>query len=89
MLVHEGSRAESGHYYNFVKIGEQWYKFNDERVQLVPKYKVLEYNFGGYHESIDFDAKEMRTEKKLVEFKTTAYMLVYIKLSLKEELMQD
>lgn len=29
VLVHEGAKAESGHYYNFAKEGEIWYKFND------------------------------------------------------------
>lgn len=31
MLVHSGS-AESGHYYSYIKIGEQWFEFNDKVV---------------------------------------------------------
>ncbi len=37
VLVHEGPKAESGHYYNYVKEGDLWYKFNDEIVQQVTK----------------------------------------------------
>lgn len=29
--MHSGS-AESGHYYSYIKIGEQWYEFNDKIV---------------------------------------------------------
>lgn len=65
-MVHEGAKAESGHYYNFVKINSQWYKFNDEIVQLVTKEKVFKYNFGGFHESVEFDAKEMKATPKFV-----------------------
>ena len=34
-MVHEGSRAESGHYYNYSKVGDEWFKFNDEKVSKV------------------------------------------------------
>jgi ubiquitin C-terminal hydrolase len=57
VMVHEGSKAESGHYYNFVKSEEKWYKCNDECVQEVNKEKVFNYNFGGFHESLEFDAR--------------------------------
>lgn len=34
VLVHEGSKAESGHYYVYLKVNGQWYKFNDQEVSL-------------------------------------------------------
>ena len=34
MVVHSGI-AESGHYYSYIKKGDQWYEFNDSVVKEV------------------------------------------------------
>ena len=47
VLVHEGKKAESGHYYVYLKVDGQWYKFNDQEVSIASKEQVFEYNFGG------------------------------------------
>lgn len=31
VIVHSGT-SKSGHYYSFVRVGEEWYKFNDQTV---------------------------------------------------------
>jgi uncharacterized UBP type Zn finger protein len=35
VLVHEGSQASSGHYYVFIRLEGQWFRFNDEHVEEV------------------------------------------------------
>ncbi len=47
VLVHEGIKAESGHYYAFVKVKDEWYRFNDQEVSMASKLQVFDYNFGG------------------------------------------
>lgn len=32
VLVHQGKRASSGHYYAYLHLKNNWYKFNDEVV---------------------------------------------------------
>lgn len=47
VVVHDGSKCNSGHYYSFIKIHDQWYKFNDEVVTLASEKEVFFDNFGG------------------------------------------
>ena len=41
VLVHEGSKAESGHYYVYLQIQGNWYKFNDQEVSLASPAQVF------------------------------------------------
>ncbi len=87
VLVHEGSKAQSGHYYAYLKVEDEWFKFNDEVVEAAPAYKTFLYNFGGSLTTIDLNVKELRVEQSLIQSKRTAYLLVYINQSLKGKLM--
>ncbi len=33
VLVHQGEKASSGHYYAYLRLHGKWYKFNDEIVK--------------------------------------------------------
>lgn len=79
VLVHEGIKAESGHYYVYLKVDGQWYKFNDQEVSLATKEQVFEYNFGGEIEVLDLDTREAKIRNRIVTKSSTAYMLVYVK----------
>lgn len=34
IIVHVGSGGQYGHYFNIIKHGEKWFKYNDENVQV-------------------------------------------------------
>ena len=59
VLVHEGERANCGHYYSFIKIKDKWYKFNDEVVTEASEGEVFEHNFGGKQTVNIFDNREL------------------------------
>jgi ubiquitin carboxyl-terminal hydrolase 7 len=48
VLVHSGG-IHGGHYYAYIRpmLGEQWYKFDDERVTKEPVKRAIEDQFGG------------------------------------------
>lgn len=77
VLVHEGSLANSGHYYVYIKTPSGWLKFNDERVEKVTRERALHHNYGGQSQIVEYDPKEMKVTFKSVQNKATAYMLVY------------
>jgi hypothetical protein len=76
VMVHAGHDSRHGHYYSFVRSGESWLKFNDETVDVVSAEKVFGDNFGGknlnYWGSTSFQP-------------ATAYMLVYVRDSSRDE----
>ncbi len=41
VIIHEGS-LDNGHYYAFCKEGEEWFEFNDEKVNAITKDRVLD-----------------------------------------------
>lgn len=56
VITHQGSSADSGHYQAFVRNesdlnGEEWYKFNDDKVSLVNREKIEQLAGGGESDS--------------------------------------
>lgn len=45
VLLHKGS-SESGHYFTYIKINDQWYEFNDTLVKEFDYKKMAEESFG-------------------------------------------
>lgn len=57
MVVHDGSKCNSGHYYSFIKIKNKWFKFNDEIVTPATDKEVFDDNYGGTEYLLNFDSK--------------------------------
>lgn len=74
VIVHKGDQNE-GHFYAYLKIGSRWLKFNDTIVTEVNEAEALVNNFGGKH-----PYKEKTREH-------SAYYLIYLRRSMKEELL--
>lgn len=87
MLVHEGSQSSSGHYYVYINQRGQWYKFNDEIVEVVEKARAMDYNFGGVFDVAEYDTRQMRIQQKQVQNKSTAYLLVYVSREYRQQLL--
>ncbi|KAI8373084.1 cysteine proteinase [Radiomyces spectabilis] len=85
VLVHSGDLS-GGHYFAFVKPTKdgKWLKFDDDRVVPAKLEEVLEENFGG--EQFGMTGRpNMRVYKRF----TNAYMLVYIRESMIDEILGD
>ncbi|KAF9763116.1 Ubiquitin carboxyl-terminal hydrolase 7 [Nosema granulosis] len=65
IVVHKGGPDE-GHFYVYICINDQWFKFNDTVVSKVSKEEAMYMNFGGKHPY----------KKKTKEY--SAYYLVYL-----------
>jgi len=50
VIVHSGSMDE-GHFYSYVRVGEKYYKFNDEVVYESSRDEAIEWNSGGAYPS--------------------------------------
>lgn len=74
VIVHRGDHNE-GHFYAYIRIGERWLKFNDTLVTEVSREEAVTSNFGGRHPYKD----------KTRDY--SAYYLIYLRRSLKEELV--
>ena len=79
--------ADSGHYYVYVNIDKQWYKFNDEFVEIATEDQAFEYNFGGADSVVELNTKELKVNSAISTNSSTAYMLVYVKQELKDVLL--
>lgn len=56
IMVHMGTRSNSGHYIAFIKPGEkQWYKFNDETISKVSDKYVFDMSYGNQYEKTSLD----------------------------------
>lgn len=86
MLVHSGDLS-GGHYFAFVKPGkeDEWFKFDDDRVTPALLKEVLEENFGG--EQLGGLPMNMRPNGRPMNRFTNAYMLVYIRESMLDEVL--
>lgn len=54
VLTHSGASADSGHYQAWMKApaGDDWYRFNDDKVSIVSKEKIVSLAGGGESDSI-------------------------------------
>ncbi|CCE65580.1 hypothetical protein TPHA_0L02290 [Tetrapisispora phaffii CBS 4417] len=91
VLVHTGD-ISTGHYYTMIKpdLGDQWYRFDDERVWKVDRKQVFDENFG-LDKLPDSELRGMTKEEYqsyLITRHTSAYMLVYVKDEVEEEILQ-
>ncbi|KAH9259941.1 hypothetical protein BASA81_001701 [Batrachochytrium salamandrivorans] len=82
VLVHSGN-DQRGHYYVYICIHNQWYKFNDELVTKVKRKEAMDDAFGDGEQQQAVSPKRWRSD-----FSASAYMLVYIRKSMWDVLMQ-
>lgn len=90
VLVHSGG-VHGGHYYAYIRptLGDDWYKFDDERVTKEDAKKATEDQFGGEDESPPLHPTLNHNNPpsyKLTKH-SNAYMLVYIRASDKDRIM--
>jgi ubiquitin carboxyl-terminal hydrolase 7 len=87
VIVHKGS-ANSGHYYAYIKptIENNWILFDDEIVRPADFYEVFDNNFGGAHKYFKLKPKGEISETSY-SFESNAYILVYVKKSKRENLI--
>ena len=92
VLVHSGD-ISTGHYYAMIKPGknDNWYRFDDDRVWRVTKREALDANFGV--DSLDPNTLSRMTKAQIQNYQirrhTSAYMLVYIKRSEVDDVLQE
>ncbi|KZV44468.1 hypothetical protein F511_19369 [Dorcoceras hygrometricum] len=86
VLVHRGD-VHRGHYYAFINpaLSSDWYKFDDERVTKEDMRKALPELYGVQQEHL------VQTTPEIInapcKFRTSAYMLVYVRESDKDKIM--
>ena len=78
IVIHTG-HSEGGHYYAYIRDGEtnEWYEFNDIKVEKFDISKLKEEAFGGVE--IKVDPKTNKKEK--IEISKNAYLLFYEKVN--------
>ncbi|CAO3670582.1 unnamed protein product [Rhizopus stolonifer] len=84
VLVHSGDLT-GGHYFAFVKPEKdgKWFKFDDDRVIPASLKEVLEENYGGEQQG----AHGLNMRGRLMNRFTNAYMLVYIRECMLDEIL--
>ncbi|XP_059429069.1 ubiquitin C-terminal hydrolase 12-like [Corylus avellana] len=87
VLVHSGG-VHGGHYYAFIRptLGDQWYKFDDERVTKEDMKRALEEQYGGEEELPQTTPGFNNAPFKFTKY-SNAYMLVYIRESDKDKII--
>ncbi|KAJ1988497.1 ubiquitin-specific protease ubp15 [Coemansia sp. RSA 1358] len=87
VLVHSGD-LHGGHYFGLLRptVEDKWYRFDDDRVVPVSSDEVFEEYYGG--EISQVQAVGMRVRPNSKRF-TNAYMLVYIREALSDQVMCD
>ncbi|KAG6417727.1 hypothetical protein SASPL_119919 [Salvia splendens] len=85
VLVHSGG-VHGGHYYAFIRptLSGQWYKFDDERVTKEDAKNALDELYGGGEE--EQPMQKIQGVNKFTKH-SNAYMLVYIRDSVKDKIM--
>lgn len=97
VLVHSGD-LHCGHYCAFIRPGveNKWFKFDDERVSPASEKEALNQNYGessqdNMDESMEINYSRLKREvmyAKNHKKYTNAYMLVYLKESERDELLE-
>jgi len=87
IVVHKGN-INNGHYFAYIKpyIDGGWYLFNDEIVREADYDEVFTCNFGG--PSSIFKHKDRGIINRLNRFEGNAYILVYIKNSMRNSILK-
>eukprot|EP00271_Cylindrocystis_brebissonii_P022318 TRINITY_DN8549_c0_g1_i1.p1 TRINITY_DN8549_c0_g1~~TRINITY_DN8549_c0_g1_i1.p1 ORF type:complete len:1105 (+),score=260.24 TRINITY_DN8549_c0_g1_i1:215-3529(+) len=87
VLVHSGG-VHGGHYYAFIRpgLGNQWFKFDDERVTKESSKRALEDQYGD-KERVPIVNQGFNTYKSGIS--SNAYMLVYVRVSDKDKIICD
>jgi len=92
VLVHSGD-FNAGHYYAFLKptAGGHFYKFDDDRVTRATLKEALEENFGGDYgnKANGVPVRNPYTRTLSTKRSMSAYMLVYIRKSRSESILQE
>eukprot|EP00210_Caulerpa_lentillifera_P006772 g6471.t1 len=84
VLVHSGG-PHGGHYFAFIRSGDKWYKFDDELVKEELPEKAINEQFGDEDGTTSANfAHGLKYAKQ-----STAYMLVYIRISDWDRIMCD
>ena len=88
VLVHSGG-VHGGHYYAFIRPdGENWLKFDDERVEKASEAQAIQDNWGGLADSTKTGVGYPTQQMRMGRF-SNAYMLVYVRESEWESIMCD
>lgn len=82
VLVHSGN-DQRGHYYVYICIHNQWYKFNDQLVTKVRRKEAMDDAFGDGEQQQCTPPKRWRSDSS-----ASAYMLVYVRQSMWDALMR-
>ncbi|KAJ3479232.1 hypothetical protein NLI96_g9207 [Meripilus lineatus] len=87
VLVHSGD-LHGGHYFALIKPDDdtRWLKFDDDRVTPVTDKEVLEENYGGEPLNGAYPPVQRNQVRPMKRF-TNAYMLVYIRQSVMDEVL--
>ena len=88
VLVHSGD-LHGGHYFALIKPDKdtRWLKYDDDRVTPVTDKEVLDDNYGGESTNglLQYQRQQVRTMKRF----TNAYMLVYIRESKLDDVLEN
>lgn len=89
VLVHSGD-LHGGHYFTLIKPEKDsdWFKFDDDRVTRVLEREVLEDNFGGEYPNGHLGQAGVRAPVRAMKRFTNAYMLVYVRDSMSDEILK-
>ncbi|PWN30800.1 putative ubiquitin-specific processing protease 21 [Jaminaea rosea] len=89
VLVHSGD-LHGGHYFTLIKPEKDssWFKFDDDRVTRVLEREVLEDNFGGEYPNGHMGQTGVRAPVRAMKRFTNAYMLVYVRDSMADEILK-
>eukprot|EP00834_Sanchytrium_tribonematis_P006734 NODE_526_length_6458_cov_1.113854.p1 type:complete len:850 gc:universal NODE_526_length_6458_cov_1.113854:858-3407(+) len=77
VMVHSGD-VNHGHYYAFVKYENKWLRCDDERVTIALNQHVFQDNFGSH---------DLNTRTNRYKRNTNAYMLVYFRKNMLDEIV--
>eukprot|EP00347_Sterkiella_histriomuscorum_P012213 403369461 len=88
ILIHRGGIG-AGHYFAFIRpsLDDKWFEFNDSKVEVRLKSNSLSTGNGGFESTFEHKNGQIYEKQKINN--TSAYMLVYIRDSDRDEIMRD